>query len=293
MPILRRAGLVLMLAAFAAACDSDDPLSVASRTAQLYVAAPGATVRVYDVYEVFQDNDGDGPDDIDGDGLADVSLYCQAIFFASARSVPWHFRIEVLITSPDGATIRRLTSDAAATDEAPNRALYDEPFPPGTSGGAPPGNPSQSPPGISDPTPNLMVGGVQRDFFFRNPSRRFATDRSLILSTSNPLHELRPVLFDGLCPGATIAAAGDPIPGEAMIDFEAQPYTFTINEGETVTVRATLATRDQQAALTPSLMEFILTDPSIAAALVVGGQTVTPQGTTEGSQSISFTYTVR
>jgi hypothetical protein len=291
MPILRRASVVLLLAVLAASCDSDDPLGVSSRTAQLFIAAPGANVLAFDVYEVYQDPDADGPDDIDGDGVPDVYLFCQQRGVNVASSVPWHFRIEVLITSSDGGTTTRITSNLALSDEERNRALYDQAFPPGsdpTNIGAAPQNPT----GIVPPVV-INSGGVQRVFRFRNPIRRVASHRSIIESISNPLHELRPVLFDGLCPGAALIESAGGVPGPAMIDLEPQPLTFELQEGETVTVRATRVTRNQQALLTPGLMPFILSDPSIEAALVIGGQNVVPQGSTSGPESISFTYTVR
>jgi hypothetical protein len=293
MPILRRAGLVLLLSAIAAGCDSDDPLTVSSRTAQIFVAATGAVVQVYDVFEVYQDNAGDGPDDIDGDGEPDVYLFCQPRQVTLAPSVPWSFRIEVLVTSADGATTNRVTSAAAATNEQRNRTLYAQAFPPGSDPPSP-GNPNQEPTGISPIPVPINQSGAQRLFHFRNPAQRWATDRLLIDSVTNPLHELRPVFFDGLCPGADILQVQGTLPGPAMIDLEPQPFTFTLNEGETVTVHANRATRDEQLAIDPGLVGLVLNEPQLQleAALLVGGQRVIPQGTTQGP-SISFTYTVR
>ena len=71
-----------------------------------------------------------------------------------------------------------------------------------------------------------------------------------------------------------------------MIDNEIQPLTFVLNEGETVSVTAFLGP-------TAPPGFTITTRRPIEGALVVGGQDVVPQGTTQGDESFAFTYTVR
>jgi len=295
MPTLRRRGLVLLLAAIvvlAPACDTDDPLEVSSQTVQLYIAAPNVTVPIYDVWEVYQDGTGaaaatDGPDDIDGDGSADVFKYCRVAGAGTAQSVPWNFLIEVLVTSADGTSTRRITSQTAFSNESVNRALYNERFPPPGAAPAPQGNPAENP---VTPVPVRIVvdATTTRWFRFRNAVRRFGSQRDIVTAVDNPLRQLRPSFFDGRCPGFFLSALPGGVPGEAMIDNKVQPLTFVLNDGETVSVRAILGDTAP-----PGFGITTATQQKIAAALKVGGLDVIPQGSTDGFESISFTYTLR
>ena len=202
MPTLRRGGLVLvlLLAAHAAACDTDDPLTVSSQTVELWVAASNATTSLYDVWEVYQDNANDGPDDIDGDGAADVSLFCQLAGRAGPSRFPG-------TSGSRSGHLPRRSYDSPHHVDAGVHGHVAQPSPvrlslPARQPGQFIGNPRRNPSLGAGITPPIDIDDAAR----RGPSasaiRSALRDpSSIVTALTNPVHELRPTFSTGCVRG--------------------------------------------------------------------------------------------
>ncbi len=127
-------GLLLLGAALVPACDSDSPLQVGAQEFELFVDAPSGLVERLSVWEFGEDLDADGsPDDVDGDGEVDLTLWC--VDFVedpddptaappSASSIPWPFftRVEVL---RQGQTVSETVTSQQAAEVAISQGPYD------------------------------------------------------------------------------------------------------------------------------------------------------------------------
>ncbi len=307
-------GLLLLGAALAPACDSDSPLQVGAQEFELFISAPSALVPRLSVWEFGEDLDGDGaPDDVDGDGEVDLNLWCEP--FAeidgapppSATSMPWSFFAKVEILRA-GQTVREDLTSTAAAESPINLAGYDTSSDSGSIINPdifvshPAGQCSDNPSIACDPnlgggycglfeagtSCNAIAGpAVDRRFVFRNaenPAIPFQTllsqaNRRVLAQTTHFLFELTGDT-EGLCPGVDL---GDP-----SIDGLPQPFTVTLNKGDTIIV--TVGKSD----IPPSV--GYITEPNITAQLLLDGAGVTINGTSSTNSSrnnFSFNFTTR
>jgi len=128
--------LALLLAA---GCDSDSPLQLTGREIEVAFAAafgPSQAVVVeYDVWPFYDDSDGNGaPDDVTGDGVPDVSLWCQETA-RKGTPVPWAYSLEIKRIRAGAVAAETLTSTAAKSN-GQNLTPYDD-SPPQAVGAAP------------------------------------------------------------------------------------------------------------------------------------------------------------
>ncbi len=307
-------GLLLLGAALAPACDSDSPLQVGAQEFELFVSAPSALVPRLSVWEFGEDLTGDGvPDDVDGDGEIDLNLWCEPFLESggdpppSAASFPWQFytRIEVLRA---GKTVREDLASPEARQSPISQAGYDTNSASGSIINAdilvshPAGQCSGN--ASIDCDPNLGAGycalfdagsctaiaapALNRRFVFRNaenPASQFQTllslaNRRVLAQTTHFLFELTGNT-DGLCPGVDL---GDP-----SIDGLPQPFTVTLNKGDTIIVTV------GKSESAPLGVGFI-TEPNITAQLLLNGAGVSINGTSSTNPSrdnFSFNFTTR
>jgi len=222
----RKLGWLVLLVVLTAACDTTQPLQLDEQTFALNVRGLGGVVPVYNVYDMFEDSNGDGAaDDIDGDGDGDFFLWCKSTTStANASSVPFGYTIEITILR-EGTTEREMvTSTAAMTDTSLNITDYDTQVP--------------NIPGVP-PTLAPITEGVHT-YKFENGRRRSAANITVAAATSNPLSTAVPGTYgigNGLCSLVFY--------GPAVIDApsgNAYPLTFVLRKGDTVTVKAIRAT---------------------------------------------------
>jgi hypothetical protein len=273
----RTLGTLALLAWIACACDTTQPLQVDEQTYALAIRSTTASVSVYDVYDGFEDTDGDGAaDDTDGDGDGDFFLFCRPTTSETtttfASSVPFGYTIEVTILRA-GETVReRVTSPIALNDSSASVTEYDQ-FVPNIPG---------VPPAISP----IMIGA--RTFKFESPRRRSAANLQVASSTSNPLFVADPGTYgfgNGLC---SLAFYGPPVvdaPGANNY-----PLTFTLGKGDSVTVKAIRALEPYPNAVPGANLASV----QIQASLTTEGRTVAVEGTTGTSpatnNSFAFTF---
>lgn len=106
-------------------CDSDTPLEVQQQIIELFFTAVGARTDAFIVRDVFRDNNNDGlPDDVNGDGMPDVSLWCEAAGFVSLSSAPWTFAVEIKVLKA-GESVAVPRSSPEALEDGTNMAPYD------------------------------------------------------------------------------------------------------------------------------------------------------------------------
>jgi hypothetical protein len=269
----RPLGLVLLVT-LAGGCDTTQPQQAGEQTLTLTLAAPGAGITTYDVWDLYEDNDGDGiPDDIDGDGTGDVFLWCETIPpgepVINPISVPWGFTMQISILRAGEIQPEVLTT-AAALNPASNLAQYDTIR------------------RLGETLPKLPITEQGRTFKFdlNAPRRLSAAHRDVVSATSNPLSTLNPGMYDlgnGLC------SAGNP--GDAKIDNQPQPYSVVFSKGDTVIVEA------RRGLDAPEALENEFTrEPRLDAAIRVDGQRVSVSGgdttsTEMPGAEISFWFT--
>ncbi len=218
-----------LLGIFAGACDTTQPLQLNEQTFVLTMRALGASVPVYNVFDMFRDNDGDDvADDVDGDGEGDFWLWCKdAGATVQASSVPFGFTIEVTILR-DGETVREFVTSLAATeDETVNVTSYDTLIP--------------NLPGIPNPEPPIVSDG--NTYKFENGRRRTAADAAVAAATSNPVSDVD--LSHGIGNGRCSLVFYGPARIDT-VDGPEYPLTFTLRKGDTVTVKAIRATTSFQ-----------------------------------------------
>jgi hypothetical protein len=119
-------GLLVLLAALAPGCDSDDPLRVTDQNADLEITANNAEVSSYKTWQLYEDSDLDGtPDDVNGDGEeGDLSLWCEDVGPGFPFSVPWTFSVRVAVIR-NGTTVAEYLTSTQAQSDLTNRAPYD------------------------------------------------------------------------------------------------------------------------------------------------------------------------
>lgn len=277
-----RSSAWLLAALVTLGCDSDQPLQVGARNFTLTVSAPSATVPVYDVWDVFEDNNDDQlPDDQPGNG-PDVTLWCElAAGTGSPTSIPWHFLADIRVLRAGDLTPERITSNAAQ-NFGTNLSLYDQAVLGGNFQARPP-----LPPGVvPDTSGRITVFDnslmISRSFRFANARRLTIGNRDLILSEGNFLNGISGI-FGGVCPSIDLEPAG--------IDGEPFPYTVELAKGDTIIVDIR---RFPQA---PAGL-VVETTPTLSATVQLDGFAVAVQGTTDtsdrdGSGGFGFSFTAQ
>lgn len=287
------AGLVLLVALLAS-CDSTPLLEAGQKTAQISFQGASALTRTYNVWDMYEDADGDTlPDDLDGDGVGDLYMFCQDVGVGSQpltpASVPWRFAVQVSIIRAGTTVPEVLTQDAALLLDA-NLADYDTAIQFNLTA---PKNPIT----VND-------GMTTRTFRFDNdanfgpgPRRLTAANRDVVLALENPLTTINPVTYGQ---GRGLCSNGDP--GPAIVDGGSPPFEVVLGKGDTVIVQA----RRGEA---PPEMVYVNPDtgvssplfspqPELSSSLVIDGRSaevngiVTTAGLTVGSP-ISYTFTIR
>lgn len=278
----RRWGCVVLLVTLAASCDSTPPLQQETQTAAFRILAPGAEVEQVDVWDTFEDNDGD----LQPDGP--VFLYCNGIGEdIQPISVPWPFSIRVSVVR-NGETVRSEVTSSNALDPSYNLAQYDTSVVNNAS-------PSK-PPRFTGPTNDVTVDddGTLRTFRFRNARRLTTVNRDVVynLLARNPLcqvlnddpDEANCSFLNGVC------SQGDP--GQATIDGLAQPFTMELGKGDSVRVEV------RRSLSGPPLLGSLITgQPSLNGAMFVNGNRVNVEGDSTSSNASGdgfvFWYTSR
>jgi hypothetical protein len=284
----------VLLVALLAACDSTQPLEADQKMAQISFQGASALTRTYNVWDMYEDADGDTlPDDLDGDGVGDLYLFCQDIGVGSQAltpaSVPWRFSVEVSIIRAGTTVPEVLTQEAALLIDA-NLADYDTAVQFNLTA---PKNPI-----------TVTDGMATRTFLFDNdasfglgPRRLTAANRDVVLALENPLTTINPVTYGQ---GRGLCSNGDP--GPAVVDGGSPPFEVVLGKGDTIIVEARrgesapeMVYVNPDTGVTTSLFS---PQPELSGTLVIDGRvaevngTVTTAGLTVGSP-ISYTYTIR
>lgn len=281
MRTISRVACVLVLALVILSCDTTQPLVLPEQGFELQVRGTGTFVRVMDVYNGFEDNDGDGQPD------GDTFLFClwrpprdssgnilPGIDTRGPTSVPWGYYIEIT-RLPAGATESELVvSEEAVTDALSNLTDYDKTE--GIFGPVP-------------PLPPVTIDG--RTFKFSNGLIFTEAREEVMASTSNPLATLDPANYgtkgDGLC--------SDFYPGPSGIDRMAggpYPYSITLEKGDTILIGARRAVEGP-----PGLGVQNPPAPGLSATFTLDGIAVNGRGTLSSDagpgEAFSFSYTTR
>ena len=125
-------GLFVLVALAAASCDSDQPLQVGEQNGRVEIIANGAETEDFHTWFLTEDSDADGnPDDLDGDGQPERTLWCEIVKTGSGTispgnpiSVPWNYSLRVAVIPAGETTAQLITSEDAQIDSF-NTAPYD------------------------------------------------------------------------------------------------------------------------------------------------------------------------
>jgi len=112
-------GMLVLAAVAVVGCDSETPAQVEALQADVLFSAAGAEVPTYAVWELYPDFDDDGiPDDLDGDGNDDVSLYCeQAKARQSVSDAPWAYSVLIKVLVAGEISARTVVSSVVSPAE--------------------------------------------------------------------------------------------------------------------------------------------------------------------------------
>lgn len=256
---------LLLFAALAGGCDTTQPLQLDEQTYELRFEGRGASVPTYDVWDMYEDENGNG----EPDPGEPMQLFCvdqSAPDSISPTSAPFRFTLKVTILRA-GQTVKEQITSSGALNTAANLTVYDDP--------------DNIIEGVTPNKAPIVESG--RTFIFRNPRRMSAVNRSVVTATVNTLNQLRPSVYplkNGLCSAAD--------PGEAEIDNEPQPMAIVIRKGDTLIVEARRGTT------APTGIPYT-SQPSLRAILAVDGEPVSVRGTDrtnkEPGAGISFSFT--
>jgi hypothetical protein len=256
---------VLLFAALLSACDTTQPLQYDEQTYELQFDGRGATVPTYDVWDQYEDENGNGAPD-PGEPM---QLFCadqSAPDTISPTSAPFSFTLQITILRAGETVKERVTSESALAVGA-NLSGYDDP--------------SNIITGVTPDKAPIVVDG--RRFIFRNPRRVSAANRDVVMATVNTLNQLRPGTYfvgNGLC------SAGNP--GAARIDNEPQPLALVLRKGDTIIVEA-------RRGIDPPNGVPYDSEPSIRALFLLDGREVSVNGsdrtTKQPGSALSFSFT--
>jgi len=264
-PVWRLSGLLSLLVLFGG-CDTTQPLQLDQQTFQFEVRGVTASMNSYDVWDMYEDLDGNGQRDAN----EELYLYCipkdsQIII---PQSVPFPFKIQMSILRA-GETEAEMLTTAQALQTTANLTLYDDAAPRYGS------TQEKDPITIEDPA------GSFRTFRFINPRLVSPGREEILASTTNPLWE-----FDS----NSYRRCSTFYPGPAKIDQVPQPWPIVLNKGDTLVVELRRGT-------TPpvGLPLNLNGEPAIRARLLLDGREVTVRGETLTSKvpddGISFCFT--
>jgi hypothetical protein len=261
-------GLVFLLILFGVACDNDPVSQVSEVDFTLSFRAISGFARhyaVWDMVEVTRDDQGGG---------GQVYLWCEDYSFAPntdpvANSTAWPYGVEIRLIRAGSTEIEFLSSPAALNDV--NIADYADNFPLV---------------GLTIDKDPVTVDA--RTFTFSNPRVMTGAAESIMLASYNPLASLMTTgLGEGLCSNGN--------PGPSQIDGNLQVFNVTLNKGDTLVVKATLADDPGSANGLGDLFNPATNYPgSLLGKLLLDGQDISADvtGSIQGD-SISFSYTSR
>ena len=264
-------GLLLLLAG-SFGCDNDTIAQSGSQSVALTVRAVNVPAPVYDVYDAYEDNNGDFLPD---NGM--YFSYCSPTgIVINVGSTPWPFGVRVSVLRADSIEFEDLT-DAFFLDETTNLAEYDTTVLTG-----------------SNIRPSITVddNGTMRTFRFQNDRRLTAVNRVVVAGVDNPLADILNndgdmnndlTLGNGIC---SLADLGPP-----TINGVPAPFMADIGKGDTIRVEVrkafaaalSLPLGTQQAAITGSI--------------TIDGTSTNVSGTTSSTSApgdgFAFFYTAR
>jgi len=256
---------VLLFAALLSGCDTTQPLQLDEQTYELQFDGRGASVPTYDVWDQYEDQNGNG----EPDPGEPMQLFCSdqsAPDSINPTSAPFTFTVKVSILRA-GQTVKEQITSANALAFGANLTGYDDP--------------SNIIQGVTPDKAPIVEDG--RTFIFRNPRRVSAVNRDVVLATINTLNQLNPAVYflgNGLC------STGDP--GEAMIDSEPQPMAIVLRKGDTIIVEA-------RRGIDPPVGIPYISEPSIRALFLLDGREVGVRGTDrttkEPGSGLSYSFT--
>jgi len=276
--IIGMAGAAL-LALVTLSCDTTQPLLLDQQTFSLQMAATGGLVGVFNVWNGYEDSNGDGqPDDTDGDGQPDFFLHCltrtQTPTTQNVTSVPWGYTVSISVLRAGETEAELYTSPAAATDASNSLAEFDT---------------TQSIFGTVPPAPApVTIAG--RTFRFSNGRILTRVRREVMEQTTSPLVELAPGTYGTIGQGrCSTSYPGPPrVDGSTSTDY---PRPIVLGKGDTVTVEAKVTQTP-----TPGVTLLGAQTPSLAATFTLQNQPVGIRGTTAEltpGQGFRFSYTTR
>lgn len=263
--------LVAMLFGALAGCDADQPAVGEGQVAELNVEVRAA-VQLFDVWERFIDVDLDGvPDEFDPSGRPvepPLQVQCKEVVgMTDDRLVPWFFGIQVSLLRNGESVPVPLTNPAAAADNfnlspLDNQAVLGQQTPP-----------------CAFPESCEPLG------------RLSAANRTVIESAYIDLQRSSDeggTLISGLfrCPGTPDRFGEPSLGGDNPLVRNRPPLIVQLEKGDTLIVKIAL---DEMAR---NGLE-ILGAPAVTAFLRVNGQLVTPVGTTQGDDGVSFSFTLQ
>ena len=264
-------------------CDTTQPLQLDEQTFQLTFAAVGAQSFNFNVYDGFEDANGDAqPDDTNGDGTPDLFLHCLTrnpdslnSHLSNPASIPWGYTVSISILRAGETVPELVTSTASATDPGFSVTTYDT---------------SNAPLGAVPPAPSpVTVQG--RTFQFRNGRILSQTRREVVAQTTSPLIELDPGTYGAV--GSGRCSSFDP--GPAIVDrgtSSVYPRQIVLGKGDTVTIQAFVSPIP-----TPGIIvRNPLSAPSLSSSFTLNGQPMVVRGeiaeTSRGS-GLRFSYTTQ
>lgn len=267
-PVWRLCGLLSLLA-LAGGCDTTQPLQLDQQTFHFEVRGVTASINTYDVWDMYEDVNGNMQHD------ADEQLYMFCVTKGSQiigpQSVPFPFKIRMSILRAGQTEAEILTSNQALLTTA-NMTLYDD------AAIRYGGTAEKLPIVIND-------DGELRTFRFINPRMMTAAREEVVAATTNPLYEFNPVVF-GLGSGRCSTA----YPGPAKIDLQPQPMAILLNKGDTLVVELRRGTTPP-----PGIPLNVNGEPMIRAILRLDGREVAVRGETVTTKvpddGISFSFT--
>ena len=267
---------------FTSSCDTTQPLQLEQQTFELAFTAFGVQTLNYNVYDGFEDSNGDGlADDTNGDGAPDFFRHCltrdpnaqQAR--VNTASVPWGFSVLITILRAGQTEPERITSSAATTDPSFSVTTYDS---------------SNSPLAAVPPAPSpVTIQG--RTFRFQNGRILSSARREVVSQTTSPLIELDPGTYGAV--GSGRCSAFDP--GPSVVDrgtSSTYPRQIVLRKGDTVTIEAFVSPTP-----TPGIVVFNpLSAPGLAATFTLDGTPMTVRGSiaeTSPGDGLRFAYTTQ
>jgi len=275
-------GAGVMAAFLTSSCDTTQPLQLDQQTFELTFSTFGASTVNYNVYDGFEDANGDMlPDDTNGDGSPDFFRHCLTrapdsgnTHISNPSSIPWGFTLSISILREGQTVPEVITSSASATDPSLSVATYDTSGAP--LGGVPPA-----------PAPVTVQG---RTFRFTNGRILSRARREVVAQTTSPLIELAPGTYGS--PGSGRCSTFDP--GPAVADAATSttyPRQVVLRKGDTVTIEAFVSPTANPG------IPINVSSPALSSTFSLAGTPMVVRGTTSEQggpgSGFRFSYTTR